>query len=150
LPKENILKNPSSATYAPVKPAGFGAGDSPGVNRHADVPGTRLYYLHSLLAGPVEAWGSHLDRCAGLGFDAVVIPPPFAVGKSGNLFLVRDYDSVDRRVGDRDPVALLARYAAAARSRGLLPVLDLVIDQVAAERSAASPLARWYPVEDDD
>jgi len=150
LPKENIPKNPSSATHASVKPAGLGAGDSPGANRNAGEAGTRLYYLHSLLAGRVEEWGGHLDRCAGLGFDAVVIPPPFAVGKSGNLFMVRDHDGVDRRVGDRDPVALLARYAAAARSRGLLPVLDMVVDQVAAERSEASPLARWYPVEDDD
>ncbi|MGH7095236.1 MAG: hypothetical protein ACREFB_17110, partial [Stellaceae bacterium] len=154
MPKENIRKNPSSKTHAPIKPAGkpvgLGAGDPPGANRNADAAGTRFYYLHTLLAGPVEEWGGHLDRCTGLGFDAVVIPPPFAAGKSGNLFMVRDHDGVDHRVGDRDPAALLARYAAAARSRGLLPVLDLVVDQVAAERSEASPLAIWYPVADDD
>jgi starch synthase (maltosyl-transferring) len=116
----------------------------------AETSGSRIYYLHSLLAGPLERWAGHLDRCAALGFDAVIIPPPFAPGRYGNLFVVADHRRLDRRIGEGDPLALLARYAEQARARSLVPMLDLVVDRLAAERAMGSELARWYRTPSDD
>ena len=42
-------------------------------------PATRLYYLHPLLAGPIDAWARQLDRAAAMRFDTVAIAPPFAI-----------------------------------------------------------------------
>jgi hypothetical protein len=35
--------------------------------------GNRFYYLHPLLAGPIDAWTRQLDRIAGMRFDTVVV-----------------------------------------------------------------------------
>ena len=95
--------------------------------------GTGFYYLHPLLAGPIEEWRGHLDRIAAMGFGAVIIAPLFRPGASGDLFLTADHDRLDPRLGTGDAVEALARWAQAAVSRGLRPMLDLVVDRVAAE-----------------
>src|SRR5215467_10372063 len=105
--------------------------------------GTGFYYLHPLLAGPIEEWREHLDRIAAMGFGAVIIAPLFRPGASGDLFLTADHDRLDPRLGTGDAVAALARCAQAADSRGLRPMLDLVIDRVAAEATGNGAEA-WY------
>ena len=110
---------------------------------------TCFYYLHPLLAGPVDAWAGQLDRIAAMRFDTVVVAPPFAAGRTGDLFLVADFDRLDPRLGGGGAVAGLARLAASCRERGLGLMLDLVIDRVAAE-GAGNGLAAWYRVESPD
>ncbi|MBV9554819.1 MAG: DUF3416 domain-containing protein, partial [Alphaproteobacteria bacterium] len=114
------------------------------------MPATRFYYLHPLLAGPIEAWPPHLDRVAAMGFDAVVIAPPFATGAAGNLFLTADHDRLDPRLGNRAAIEALADWAAASRERGLQPVLDLVLDRVAVEHTGGNGLAAWYRADSSD
>ncbi|HEX3883273.1 MAG TPA: maltotransferase domain-containing protein [Stellaceae bacterium] len=109
----------------------------------------RFYYLHPLLAGPVEAWACQLDRIAAMRFDTVVVAPLFAAGKSGDLFLTADFDRLDPRLGGGGAVAGLARLAASCQERGLGLMLDVVIDRVAAE-GAGNGLAAWYRVESPD
>jgi starch synthase (maltosyl-transferring) len=104
---------------------------------------TRLYYLHPLLAGPVDAWARQLDRAAEMLFDAVVVAPPFATGRACDLFLTADHDRLDRRLGAGGAVTALARFAEDCRSRQLLPTLDIVVDRVAVEH-AADGLSSWY------
>jgi starch synthase (maltosyl-transferring) len=111
--------------------------------------GTGFYYLHPLLAGPIEEWRGHLDRIAAMGFGAVMIAPPFRPGACGDLFLTADHDRLDPRLGTGDAVAALARWAQAAVSRGLRPMLDLVIDRVAAE-AMGDGAAAWYGSETGD
>jgi len=105
--------------------------------------GTGFYYLHPLLAGPIEEWRGHLDRIAAMGFGAVIIAPLFRPGASGDLFLTADHDRLDLRLGTGDAVEALARWAQAAVSRGLRPMLDLVVDRVAAEATENGAEA-WY------
>ena len=52
----------------------------------------RLYLLHPLLIGPLPAWDAALERAAALGFNGVLIPPPFATGGSGHLYQIGDPD----------------------------------------------------------
>jgi starch synthase (maltosyl-transferring) len=110
----------------------------------------RCYYLHPLLAGPIETWTPELDRMAAVGFDSVIAAPPFAPGRTGNLFLTADHDRLDPRLGNRGPVAALADWANESRRRGLSPMLDLVIDRVAAEHATSNGLGAWYKSESAD
>ena len=108
----------------------------------ADRPAPRIYYMSPLLAGPVAGWPAQFDRIAALGFDHVLIAPPFATGPSRDLFLPADYERLDPRLGSkaRAPAAL-AGVAAGCRAAGLTLLLDVVLDQVAAD----SPIARHNP-----
>src|SRR5215469_13002938 len=105
--------------------------------------GTGFYYLHPLLGGPIEEWRGHLDRIAAMGFGAVIIAPPFRPGASGDLFLTATHDRLDPRLGTGDAVEALARWAQAAVSRGLRPMMDLVVDRVAAE-ATGNGAGAWY------
>jgi starch synthase (maltosyl-transferring) len=111
------------------------------------VAGIHFYYLHPLLAGPMDAWAPQLDRIAAMRFDAVVVAPPFATGRSGDLFLTADHDRLDRRLGMGDAVGALARFANAGRAREMCAVLDLVIDRVAAEQTGGNDLSNCYRVD---
>src|SRR5262249_34561470 len=111
--------------------------------------GTGFYYLHPLLAGPIEEWRGHLDRIAVMGFGAVIIAPLFRPGASGDLFLTADHNRLDPRLGTGDAVEALARWGQAAVSRGLRPMLDLVVDRVAAG-AAENGAGAWYGSDTDD
>src|ERR1700722_341482 len=91
---------------------------------------TRFYYLHPLLAGPIDGWPRHLDRVAVMRFDAVTIAPPFVAGRSGDLFLTADHERLDARLGGADALTGLARFSEECRGRQLSPMIDLVIDRV--------------------
>ena len=102
----------------------------------------RFYYLHPLLAGPIDTWVRQLDRIAAMRFDAVAIAPPFAAGRSGDLFLTADHARLDERLGGKEAVVQLSRFAKECRDRQLSPMLDLVVDRVAIEH--ADGLSSWY------
>jgi starch synthase (maltosyl-transferring) len=111
---------------------------------------SRIYYLHPLLAGRIEAWDGYLDRISAMGFDTVDIAPPFLSGGSGDLFRTANHDRLDPRLGTGDAVAALGRLAEKARDRGLLLMLDVVVDQVAAEALLRDGFSTWYRIDRDD
>lgn len=105
-------------------------------------PAPNIYYLSPLLAGPLGHWAEILERIARLGFDHVLISPPFATGASLDLFLPADYARLDPRLGwSGSAEAGLARIVEHARGYGLAVLLDVVVDQAA----SGSPLARANP-----
>src|SRR5215471_18410016 len=107
------------------------------------MPATRLYYIHPLLAGPVDTWSRQLDRVATMRFDTVAIAPPFATGQLADLFLTADHDRLDSRLGGSDALSALARFAEECKRRQLRPMLDVVVDRVAVEH-VTNGLADWY------
>ena len=70
-------------------------------------------------------------------------------GCLGDLFLTADHDRLDPRLGTGDAVEALARWAQAAASRGFRPMIDLVVDRVAAEATGNDALT-WYRSDTDD
>src|SRR5262249_59947960 len=104
---------------------------------------TGFSYRRPLWAGLMGEWGALLERVGERGFGAVIIAPPFQPGASGDLFLTADHDRLDARLGTGDAVEALARWAQAAVSRGLRPMLDLVVDRVAAE-ATENGAGAWY------
>ena len=112
--------------------------------------GTRFYYLHPLLAGPIDAWPDHLDRIVAMGFDSVAIAPPFLTGASGDLFLTADHDRLDPRLGTGEAIVALARLAQEATGRGLHVMLDLVVDRIAIGPALSGQASSWYRADTDD
>lgn len=96
----------------------------------------RLYYVSPLCAGPLAAWGAHLDRAARLGFSHVLIAPPFM---AADLFLVEDFDRPHPVLAaGNDALAALRAIAETCIAHGLAPLLDVMPDRVAARGHIAA------------
>ncbi|WP_240654729.1 alpha-1,4-glucan--maltose-1-phosphate maltosyltransferase [Rhodovarius crocodyli] len=93
-------------------------------------PPHSLYYFHHLLAGPPDGWPDEFARIAALGFDAVVLAPPFATGRDGSVFLAADHGRLHAALGGGPATEGLSRFAAMAREAGLALLLDLTTDRL--------------------
>jgi starch synthase (maltosyl-transferring) len=88
-------------------------------------------------------WAPDLARARTLGFDHLCLPPVFAPGSSGDLFLAGDAERPASFLGEASSVdAAVARLSALCRDHELSLLLDVVLDRVA----AGSPLALSLPV----
>ncbi|MGI4816257.1 MAG: maltotransferase domain-containing protein [Janthinobacterium lividum] len=117
-------------------------------NRSAFAP--RIYYLHPLLIGSLTGWDAHFARAERMGFDHVLLAPPFMPGALGDVFSTADH----RRLhpcfaNDSSAVEALARLAEAARARGLSLLVDAVIDRVAADAGLRADNPGWFLHADD-
>jgi starch synthase (maltosyl-transferring) len=79
----------------------------------------------------ISAW---LDEAAALGFDAVLMPPPWRPGSDGDRFAPASLDAVHPALGD----GFLTAFIAGCRARSLQPMIDLVVDHVAPEFDPAA------------
>ena len=105
-------------------------------------PPHRIYYLHHRLTGSLDALPPHFERIAGLGFDHVLISPPFLTGDDGDVFHPVDHDRAAEWLGgDLSAVNALSRVAEAARGAGLVLLLDLDLTRFSADH----PLAGGAP-----
>ena len=82
-------------------------------------------------------------------FDTVVVAPPFATGRDGDLFLAADHDRLDSRLGVSSALTALTGFAEECRHRELQPMLDVVVDRIAAEHTTNN-LSSWYRVDPAD
>ncbi|MGA8277616.1 MAG: maltotransferase domain-containing protein [Rhodanobacteraceae bacterium] len=101
----------------------------------------RGYYIDPLLLGPPSRWAPALDQCADMGFDTVVIAPPFESVLANDRFLVEDYMRCDARIGDMDVADMLSGVADVCASRNLILMLDIAPDRCA----ASNPDVRGNP-----
>jgi len=94
----------------------------------------RIYYVHPLMLGGIEAWNEIFDHAAGLSFDAVLTAPPFLTFPGDSIFVSRDFDrltpTLDALGGAQQGLAALAT---SAKRRGLTLMMDLVIDRASRE-----------------
>ncbi|WP_341990997.1 maltotransferase domain-containing protein [Azorhizobium sp. AG788] len=111
----------------------------------AGSPLPRLYLVHPLWLGGVDAFAATCDHAAALGFNGILLAPPFATGRAGNIFLTADHDRLNAAFGsDADAVEGLGLMVSAARSRGLSLYLDLVVDRVAVDGLLPALEASWF------
>jgi starch synthase (maltosyl-transferring) len=104
-----------------------------------------IYYLHPLLAGTFGAWQSHLERAGGLGFSHICAGPIFAPSSAGDIFLTDDFEKTNPALQDgQDADATAQHVAELCRAAGLHPLLDIVLDRVAAEGAMARSAAHWF------
>ena len=106
----------------------------------------RIYFIHPLWVGPLSEWDSVLEHVAAMGFDHILIAPPFLPGRTGNLLATADHDKLHPALDDGTHTATqwLAVLARAARTHGLDLLLDVITDRMSAdgERCAAQP--GWF------
>ena len=119
------------------------AAAAPGTAPAARLP--RLYHLHPLLVGALPAWDAAFERAAGLGFDAVLLAPPFAPGGSGNIFRLGDPDRPHPILeAPGEATETLAWLAERARAHGLSLWLDIAPSRVAADGALAAAEPGWF------
>jgi starch synthase (maltosyl-transferring) len=109
--------------------------------------GPRIYYLHPLLAGPLAGWPRHLERAASLGFDHVLVAPPFRPAPHGSLMLSATHAELHPALAwPGDAASGLAEMARMAGAAGLRLLMDVVLERVANASSLAlaphSPFSR--------
>jgi len=110
-------------------------------------PGPRIYNLFPLLAGPLPAWTSHLERAQRLGFDWVFINSFLYAGYSGSLYSIKDYYTLDPRLVDPaagTPMAQLEQMIQVATRLGLKLMMDLVINHTAFDSVLVKAHPNWY------
>jgi len=108
-------------------------------------PTPRIYYLHPLLAGPLQTWSRHIERCARLGFDHVLVAPIFLPARKGNIFAVADFDKchpILKCDGAADEA--IAAIAKLCRGHGIALLLDLVLDRIASDGDLARKHPDWF------
>ena len=105
----------------------------------------RIYNLFPLLAGSVDRWQPHLQRASALGFDWVFVNPIQTPGKSGSLYSVKDYFSINPVLVDAEssvnPEDQVRSVIQEAERLGLSMMVDLVINHCAYD----SPLLKTHP-----
>jgi len=108
----------------------------------------RIYNLFPLLAGSVDRWQPHLQRASALGFDWVFVNPIQTPGKSGSLYSVKDYFSInpalvasESSVNPEDQVRSVIREA---EQLGLGMMVDLVINHCAYDAPLLITHPEWF------
>ena len=97
----------------------------------------RIFYMDPALIGALPRWDAPLDDCARMGFDTVLIAPPFAPGATRDPFLAGDYARTNASLEwERDAVSALGALAERCAARGLGLELDVRLDASAAENPA--------------
>ncbi|WP_442808177.1 maltotransferase domain-containing protein [Trinickia soli] len=105
----------------------------------------RIYFLHPLLVGPLQAWPAHFERAAALGFDHVLIGSPFATGQAAHLQLVADHARAHPVLGAPGHVdETLRSLAQVAQTHGLGLLVDIVLDRVAADGELIRAHPQWF------
>jgi starch synthase (maltosyl-transferring) len=103
----------------------------------------RLLSFDPLRAGAFDRWSALLDGARELGFDAVLLPPPFAA-PDGEPTLALDHARAPRWLDDGDATRALARVASACRQAGLALFVDLVVDRVALGGALHAERPDWF------
>src|SRR6266851_3307746 len=110
------------------------------IEKRPQTVGPRIYNLFPLLVGSIEAWGAHLERVAGMGFNWVYVNPFHYPGFSGSLYAIKDpyrlNDLLMDASGDGD--AALTRFFRAAARLGVRVMMDLVINHTARDALLAA------------
>jgi starch synthase (maltosyl-transferring) len=108
----------------------------------------KLYNLFPRLAGPFDRWTPHLERAAGMGFDWVFVNPIQQLGRSGSLYSIADYFSINQSLltpgSDLEPDAQVQAMAEVADQHGLSLMIDLVINHCAEDSPLVSAHPDWF------
>ena len=99
----------------------------------------RIRYIDPLALDSPAALDPALARAAALGFDSVLVPPPWAPGANGDRFVPATLDRVHPALGGVEGVTYLRDYVRSCRQHGLRPMLDMPLASVAAEFTGDAP-----------
>ncbi|OYZ78321.1 MAG: hypothetical protein B7Y12_09600, partial [Rhizobiales bacterium 24-66-13] len=117
----------------------------PRASHQSSVSGRRAPRLYFLDPMPQPAFARACVHAGALGFDAILLAPPFATGRDKNVFLSADHDRLNARF-DRpgDALDAVAALADEARQQGLDLFLDLVVDRMAPDGLLPAMEPSWF------
>jgi starch synthase (maltosyl-transferring) len=108
----------------------------------------RLYNLYPRLIGSMTRWKEHLDRIADMGFNAIWVNSFHYPGFSGSLYSPKDYYKFNPIFIDdnssKSPADQLKDFIDACHSKGLLFMMDLVINHTAIDCPLIQEHPDWY------
>jgi len=112
----------------------------------------RIYFVHSVQVGPLDAWPALFSHAASLGFDHVLIGALFAPGMSGDGRIVADHTRLHPAFGTTESAdEALQTLARAARERDITLLADLTLDRTAADGVLYATHNEWFrPFEPED
>jgi starch synthase (maltosyl-transferring) len=90
----------------------------------------RIRYVDPLVTGSLEA---AVARAGSLGFDAVMIPPPWAPGADGDRFAPASLDLAHPKLGGGEVDDVMRRFARLCRQNGLGAMIDVPLARLAAD-----------------
>lgn len=114
--------------------------------------GARIYNFFPPLVGPVDAWKTHLERIAQMGFNWIFLNPIHYPGFSGSLYAVKDYYTLNpmfRGNSSETPDRLISGYLEAASRQGIKVMMDLVVNHTAKDSLIAAEHPEWFEREPD-
>ncbi len=108
----------------------------------------KIYNLFPLLAGPFDTWEPHLKRAATMGFDWLFVNPIQKLGRSGSLYSIADYFSINKALHNPgSPLTPDAQVRAMAKTAGELGqslMIDLVINHCAEDNPLVQTHPQWF------
>jgi len=117
---QSVSATATTPALASVVPA-------PALPAKAEAP-FAIYYIHPLLAGPLQAWPTLLDRVAAAGFSHILLAPPF---HGASVLLPDDFERIHPALDwTGDSASALRFLNGACKERGLRWMLDVVLDRV--------------------
>ena len=108
----------------------------------------KIYNLFPLLAGPFDTWAPHLERASAMGFDWVFVNPIQRLGRSGSLYSIADYFSINAAL--LNPASTLTAddqvraMAETAADLGQSLMIDLVINHCAEDSELVRTHPHWF------
>jgi starch synthase (maltosyl-transferring) len=105
----------------------------------------RIYFFHSLLVGPLDAWPAQFAHAGSLGFDHALIGGLFEPGQAGHGQVVGNHARLHPVFEAQQSASEAIRtLAGAAKQNGLTLLADLVIDRMAADGTLYAEHADWF------
>lgn len=108
----------------------------------------KLYNLYPRLLGSMSRWTEHLDRIQDMGFNAVWVNPFHYPGFSGSLYSPKDYYKFNplfiNNSSAKAPAEQLRDFISACHKRGILFIMDLVINHTAFDCTLVEEHPDWF------
>lgn len=108
----------------------------------------KIYNLFPPLAGPFQNWHPHLERAAAMGFDWVFVNPIQQPGRSGSLYSVKDYFSINKAFlkprSRKSPEEQVRAMVQQSERLGMRMMIDLVINHCAVDSKLVSERPQWF------
>lgn len=107
-----------------------------------------IYNLFPRLVGPVGRWGPHVERAAEMGFNWLYLNPWHYPGFSGSLYAPKEFGRLNPLFAppgaDTYDLTPLRETLTTVRERGLLPMMDLVVNHTSKDAVLVQEHPDWY------
>ena len=107
-----------------------------------------IYNLFPRLVGPATRWPQHADRAAEMGFNWLYLNPWHYPGFSGSLYAPKEFRRLNPLFAppgsDGYDLSPLREALRAIRGRGLIPMMDLVVNHTSKDALLVDQHPDWY------